>query len=429
MPPLNRFENKRPTPKVKKDLLILTFISLFILSSVYIFTYLVYNPVNQSSIPKLNILCDDEPNFENYSACEFKLDENTESINENYLKAKIKVRGSGTSGGVNRWPKKGYRLELDQASSLLGMRKDDDWLLLAMYLDFPKVRIKLCMDLWRSLEPINPTAILPDSEYVILYFNSEYQGLYLLTEKNDRRLFGLDDAQNNINSSLIIQGIHPDFFRNYHDYNFEQDWPNEDDGIFLMDEILTELYSFVNEEPDDIFFDPKFGIFSKFDRQNLIDFYVFNFFILHGDFWNKNYFIIRNTYPDKFFLIPWDFDRALGQYAWRRDAFDTNHEEFAGRNNEIFRRLIGNDAFMQMCKDRWFELKQEIWTEEFIFDMLDENYEEVKDLLEIEARMWNPAIFRKRWNYNVEESVDDLYQWLSERIEFCDSYFDNKCSL
>ena len=155
---------------------------------------------------------------------------------------------------------------MSQQKSLLGLREDDDWILFAMYMDYPRMRIKICLELWRGLEPFNPTAILPRSKYVTLYLNGEFQGLYLLAEKNDRRLFGLDDAQNNIDSSLIFQYRYPDPFGIYRSENWEQDWPNEDENIYIMDEIMTDLVFFIHYSSDELFFNPVNGIFAKFDK-------------------------------------------------------------------------------------------------------------------------------------------------------------------
>jgi hypothetical protein len=323
-------------------------------------------------------------------------------------------------------PKTGYRIELSEEKSLLGMRKDDDWLLLAMFSDLNHMQIKLSMDLYRSLDPTNPTAILPDSEYVCLYINGDFQGLFLLTEKNDRRLFGLDDAQNNINSSLIFQSSY--FHKNFKQYlneEWEQDWPNEDEDIFIMDEIMTELVSFVSTTSDSEFFDPNTGVYSVFDKQNLIDFFLFNFFILHDDFWDHNYFIVRNTYPSKFFLVPWDFDRCFGLWLRRESSYDENHEEFLISNNELFNRLLSDEEFIQACKDRWRYLREQLWTEEFILDMVSDMYKDIKLILEIDSNMWYPWLFEKDWNLRVEEAVDHLFDWIPKRLEFCDIYFEN----
>jgi spore coat protein CotH len=418
------FKNRHPQSQRKKEFFALIIIALLIISTIFIYTYIKNSPAIPSKYPKINIICNEEIRFDHSINCTFELE--SEDLDEIIvpINAKIRRRGATHGMGVDRWPKKGYRLELSQQKSLLGMRKDDDWYLFAMYNDYPRMRIKLCMEIWRSLEPTNPTAILPDSKYVCVYLNGEFNGLYLLTEKNDRRLFGLDNAINNLNSSLIIQAKNPNSFRKYYHNDWEQDWPNEDENIYIMDNIMNNLYSFVNNASDEEFFDANTGIYSKFDKLNLIDFFVYNFFICHKDFWSKNYYIVRNTYPSKFYLIPWDFDRSLGQSRWRSHDADDNIEADICEKNELYNRLICNEEFMQDCKDRWAQLRQELWTNDFILDMMLDIYDEIEDILEIETKMWNPSIYYENWENDVDESVNELFEWVPDRIEFCDSYFE-----
>jgi len=278
------------------------------------------------------------------------------------------------------------------------------------------MRVKLSLDLWRSLEPTNPTAILPDSEYVNVFINGDYQGLYLFAEKNDRRLFGLDDAQDNIDSSLIFQAKHEGNKSIYDPIYWEQDWPNVEDNNNIMDDILTNLYDFIVNSDDNLFFNPKNGIYSKFDKQNLIDFYIFNFFSFHQDFWGKNYFIIRNTAPSKFFLIPWDFDGTFGQ--WRDAIYDPSwiQDDYAGKKNELFYRLINNAEFMRECKIRWIELREKLWTEEKIMDMIFDYYQQIKDSLKLSMTLWDLEDEREKY-------LDLFFEYIPERLLVCDSYF------
>ena len=414
------FKNKLPLHKTKLEVFVFILIASISFSSIlfYIYTYKV--PIEASKFPSINITCDgNEINRDNYIECMFELySENSDDISP--IKSNIKIRGDFNAGR----PKKGYRIELSQPKTLLGMRKDDDWILFAMYFDIPRIRIKTGFDLWKSLEQKEYAAIFPELKYVSLYINGEYQGLYLLAEKNDRRLFGLDDAQNNLNTSLIIQKKEPEPFWTYYPNDWEQDWPNEDEDIYIMDEIMTDLIAFFNSA-DEEFFDAETGIYTKFDKENLVDFFLFNFFILHKDIWNNNFFIIRNTYPSKFYLIPWDFDYIFGQKLDRKYKSNENPESDIHENNVLFSRLISNDDFSETCKKRWFELREEVWTEEFVLDMLYDNYEEIKDILKYEAKLVYKSEFKEDINLVVDEAVEHLFQWIPERLDFCDSYFLN----
>lgn len=96
--------------------------------------------------------------------------------------------------------KKGYRLTLKKQNStgpsypirtLFGLRKDDEWILNAMYTDSSKIRDKLCADLWNQFGAERPD--FPKANfgtrmtYVEVFFNIEYWGLYLLAEPVDSR--------------------------------------------------------------------------------------------------------------------------------------------------------------------------------------------------------------------------------------------------
>ena len=418
------FRSKKPKHSVKKQVLVLFLIGIFFISIIFYYYFIKYAPIFNSDLPQININCEEEPNYNDFIDCKFQMKTKNNDENIDPINAQIKIRGTGT--GWNEFePKKGYRIKLNDPTSLLDMREDRDWLLFGLYSDFPRMRIKLSMDLWRTLLPSDPTAILPKSRFILLFINSEFQGLYLLSEKIDRQLFGLADSQNNVDSSLIFQIKGTSYFKVYDRNIWEQDWPNEYDNIYIMDRILTDLILFVSNSSDECFFNSETGIYSEIEKINLIDFYVYNFFILHKDFWFSNYYIVRNSAPSKFFLVPWDFDYSLGQFAWNTYKPTSDPTNEIKDYNELFKRLSNNDDFMNDCKIRWFELRKEIWSEEAILDLLQEFYEEIQDVLEIEVEMWNPRDYQEKWNNDIDVSVKHLFSWISDRLDFCDFYFSN----
>lgn len=89
----------------------------------------------------------------------------------------LSIRGHGNSAWY--WPKKSYRLELDEKADLLGMPKSKDWLLVANYVDKTLMRNHVAYELSRRLHA--PYA--PRSQYVELFLNGGYLGVYELTER------------------------------------------------------------------------------------------------------------------------------------------------------------------------------------------------------------------------------------------------------
>ena len=406
--------------KKKNELLTFAVIGSLLISTMYYFTYIYYRPINSTDIPRVNVSCEEDLDDLDYVNCTFEIESSDESDKISPIQSRIKIRGFFNA----RLPKKGYRIELSRRISLLGMRKDDDWILFAMFLDIPHMRVKLSLDMWRSLQSTNPTAILPKSKYVNLYINGQFQGVYLLAEKNDRRLFGLNSPQYNENSSLIFQaGSHRKNFLEYSPDDWEQDWPNKDDNYDIIGNVLNDLISFIRNSTDSEFFDSNTGIYSKFNKLNLVDFYLFNFFILHKDFWSQNYFIVRNNYPSLFYLIPWDFDSSFGQYFNRKYSSKEDPTTDIISRNHLFERLLSNDDFKLAAKERWFLLRQTIWTEESIMDEVSNLHKKVQETLDIDAKMWYRLIFENDWEKEVEEAIDHLYAWIPERLAFCDFYF------
>ncbi|TFF90915.1 MAG: hypothetical protein EU548_00590 [Promethearchaeota archaeon] len=357
-----------------------------------------------SNLPKVYITCQHNIRRNVYKDCVVEIDYDSTI-------GKIKIRG------VRNYffPKQEYRLQLSEQKSFLNMRTDDDWILFAMYNDFTGLRIKLCFDLWRSLEPTDATAILPKSEYVNLYINNEYKGLYLLAEKDDRKLFDLDDYQKNTKSSFIFKINSVFNFTNYNEDAWEQNYPDIEE-YNLKDKILPDLTSFIEASSDLEFFDPKVGIYSKFDKKNLIDFFIFNHFIYHGDFWNRNIILLRNTSPSKYILIPWDFDASFGQYGELTNHPRSNTSKDINAHNYLFRRLINNRDFMWNSRVRWLELREELWTEDYIMNKLFNYYKDIKESLKISMTVYD-------LDKKIDRYVDYLIDWIPERLEYCDEYF------
>jgi hypothetical protein len=419
---IKNFKNSIPLNKRKKEISLFLIITTLLVSLLLFFTYYRNSPLINPDLPRINITVEGELNNDEFKNCTFELISNDVEETISPLNSKIKVRGFYNA----ELPKKGYRLELSRRISLLGLRKDDDWQLFAMFLDLPHMRIKLSFDLWRSLESMDPTAILPDSKYVNLYINGKFHGIYLLAEKNDRRLYELSDPQNNIYSSLIFQaGSHETNFLDYSKDDWDQDWPNEDEGYFIMNRILTDLIEFVRNSNETEFFDSNSGIYFKFDKLNLIDFYLFNFFILHKDFWSQNYFLVRDDYPNKFFLIPWDFDSSFGQYLNRKYSSSEDPTSEIITRNYLYQRLLNNEEFRRDLKNRWFQLREELWTEKYVLDMISKMYKKINHILELDANIWYQTIFEDHWKEKLEESIDHLFEWIPKRFLFCDTYFFN----
>lgn len=89
----------------------------------------------------------------------------------------IKVRGNSS---YKYYPKKSYQIKLGKGASLIdGTAKHKTWILLAQYSDPLKIADKTWKDVMNYLDPLYE----PATSYIDLYWDGEYRGTYLVSEK------------------------------------------------------------------------------------------------------------------------------------------------------------------------------------------------------------------------------------------------------
>ena len=110
-----------------------------------------------------------------YRACTIKIESDTAVWN---YEDRGRIRGRGNSTWL-WYPKKPYRIKLDEKASILGLAEDKDWVLLANYRDPTHLMNTFVFEMGRGLDIPYPN----HSRYVELTVNGEYVGLYQLTEQ------------------------------------------------------------------------------------------------------------------------------------------------------------------------------------------------------------------------------------------------------
>ena len=123
-----------------------------------------------------------------------------ERNSEQYIQtnANMHIRGKTS----REYDKNSFKYELikengeNRKKNLLGMRKDDDWVLDALYCDPSKIRNVLCCDLWNEINSVGITKdydIDLECEFVEVFINNNYSGIYVLKEPVDAKQVGIED--------------------------------------------------------------------------------------------------------------------------------------------------------------------------------------------------------------------------------------------
>ncbi|MBN1479229.1 CotH kinase family protein [candidate division KSB1 bacterium] len=295
----------------------------------------------------------------------------------------IEMRGNATqSGGVvqDKWS---YSLETRNEDGsnnnvkLLGMPKDNDWILLAVFIDKTLARDALAYRMARSLG-----RWAPRTRHVELVINGEYQGVYLFMEKikpdNNRvdiaKLDSADIAGEAVTGGYIwdiqqADGTDIDFGqRRVLKYpKPDQVMPQQLDYIRNYDD---EFRAVMNRSYYD---DPVRGYPKYIDVTSFIDEIILQEITKNSDAYGWSGFFYKER-SGKMFAGPiWDFDQALSNSThmqgdriqmWVIENNDGSHPPF-------WEKLWETPAFKQQLADTWFEYRRGPLETNFLFGIID----------------------------------------------------------
>ncbi|MFO7867723.1 MAG: CotH kinase family protein [Bacteroidales bacterium] len=323
------------------------------------------------------------------------------------------------------YPKKSFGFALthsintsDRYSSEIGtMRKNEDWIFDAMYIDKSRVRNMVSFKLWNELDSLKRGI---QSQLVEVFINHSHQGVYCFNEKLNPEFLGLTQK-----GALLYKGVswlnggtkfetnNPYPESSYRWDGWEQVYP--DPEYTTQWEPLDTLKNIAVNYSDEDFIT---HIGSYINIDNVIDYYIFLNLISAWDNAGKNIFLTRSHSAEKFSFLPWDLDGTWG-YFW--DGKHITHTNIIN-TNQLFNKLIklNPDNYKTKLKTRWFELRNSILTYEHIHDVFEKEFETVlsSNCIKIENKKWDLDV-------NIKEERAFTYSWIKRRLRFLDQYYSN----
>ncbi|MFX1324001.1 MAG: CotH kinase family protein, partial [Promethearchaeota archaeon] len=415
-------EKLRPS-RTKRDLIPFIIIVMITLSWFIYFSYqdstgsIAYSP----EVPVINIDVSSEITNESMH-CFLKFSPiSNEYVNSrwanHYLAAEIRKRDSDG----------GFSFELYQNENLFQIRNDDDWLLLppGKYLD--SLRTKLAFDIYNMIQGNTSKYRLPETRLVEVYINRIYQGLYLLSERIDRKMMGFDQ-ENVVNpeeNDLIfkISNWDGDFFTipNHSEYTWEQLYPNSID----FSQIPINLAKNVLYMQEKDFFDEEEGIFSIFNKNSIIDNLLFGLLLGHDIIEGSNYYLVLDQdSQDGFISIPWNFAQSWGYYKHGEIPMELwlnsyeNCIDSVVWSNIYFRLLFPknatiNEGFITDLVNRWEYLQTNYWNGDNLISYFNRLYQPIRNTI---IRSSNNAGL-------VNNIISKIEDFIMTRVQLIDNIF------
>ncbi len=285
----------------------------------------------------------------------------------------MQIRGRGNASW-RMFPKKAYRIKLDDGASLLGLTKNRDWVLTSNYADKSMLRNCVASTIAASLDGLEYT---PTHIPVNLYINGQYKGVYTFGDKIENGKGRLDLGETvysgkNIADMGFLLEIGWDFDeenvynRDYFDTNHvirifvkEPEVPkaNTPEFLYLKNYILKMEEAIVSNN----------GWEDYIDVDSWIDWFIVNelTFNTESSFYRSCY--LWKPAGGKLKLGPvWDFDMAFGNHEgdiWGYKGWCTTESTYHYIPTDNWMDyLMKYPAFTDRLVARWNEVKDELLT-------------------------------------------------------------------
>lgn len=324
--------------------------------------------------------------------------------------------------------------------SLLGMRKDNDWILNGLYADGSKIKDKLATDLWEQAggeENSFKTSFGTHMEYVEVFINGAYQGLYGLMFPIDRKQLAMDSVSSQVQAGTeVVERIYKKKYtaewkaEDFIGALFDENMPDYRGGFFLKGDLILQneeewepLYELAAclESTDDEF---RQNITTLVNQENVLQNWLFYQAIGGFDNYAKNYYYAvknKNGRPQGYF-IPWDLNISFGdvytdnQYYCKAD-YSVVRELIRWQPGQRMIELDVEDS-VQILKETWKKWRSSIFSDASVMEQMDKLEKTVKG-------SGAYAREKNRWpSGRYEEDFSGMKEFTVERLEYVDEYVE-----
>lgn len=322
----------------------------------------------------------------------------------------VKGRGNATWEEAEKKP---YSLKLLHEADLLGLGKAQNWVLLSNVWDASHIRNKIAYDTAAAAG----MPFSPECNWVDLYLNGEYAGLYLLSERNEIHPERVDIPEE---SGFLVS-------LEFHYRLVEQEYAHVDTerglALRIHDSSMpeSELQALWQSVENAILAEDGIDPVTGKHWEALIDLDSWaHKYLLEELFGNydagsiSQYFYCDTSKPSaKIYAGPiWDFDNAMGRGGWvvsnPRSVLAARAHFFSREDAPLFHSLYQKEAFY----NRVVELFATVYEPLFI-QLLDQGLQTyAEDVSQAQtANQW-------RWGATGSQDVEKIKQYLSERLAF-----------
>jgi hypothetical protein len=276
----------------------------------------------------------------------------TNTLDGNDYTGTMKIRGRGNSTWTF-FPKKPYRIKLDEKASMLGMPADKDWVLLANYSDRSLLRTAAGFELSR----LTGMPWTPRMKYVDVFLNGKYEGQYLLGEhvKAAPDRVNVDDSGFVGELDVNFYNLEPFYALSVsyeYPYTFKAPDPATAENTVYFMNLINGLEAALKRYD----FSTATGYRKYIDVESFAQWYIVSQFIASID--PNRYYFVENSTDGLLRRSPiWDLDCSFG-YAypdWK--VAKEIGPEYEVDIYEYYSKMLEDPYFRQVVKKYWTKMK------------------------------------------------------------------------
>jgi len=270
---------------------------------------------------------------------------------------------------------------------LFDMGGESDWILGGNYPDRALFRNKLSFDLYQSFGGVAryaPQVVLCDA-----VIGGEWQGVFTWGERikrDDDRVPLLQDELDQGRSFIVKNDdgggglvASPSGYGEWFPV-----YPRIGELSAIAEQgIVEDLAAWEAAALGDDPGDPDAGVFAWMDLDSAVDWVLIQELSKNNDAYFLSIYVTRDVDgPMRF--VPWDHDLAYGGYP----VGNCGHTDWIAYRSPLIAGMATVPAFRQRLEDRWFELREDLLSEENILGLIDGYYVTLGDAAHENFEVW-----------------------------------------
>ena len=343
------------------------------------------------------------------------------------------IRGRGNT--TWDYPKKPYRIRFRDETSVFGQLAHRNWILLAEYRDPTFLVNTVAFELGKNILQLPYTNTY---QYVHLYFNGRYDGVYLFTEHRQATPEGTEPGPGRVDIDPVKGWLtemslwfdaeaDPKFRTRNYDLPIVIKSPE-----FSPADISNPAYHFVRNDWNelcDIMASPEFpenGYRDLINMNTIVDYILANDIVFNGELGHPNSVFTYKDRNGKIGMGPlWDFDAAYGYAGGHTFFTDYPYPGWGWGQTRIlpkhpfFQRFFEDPVFLLKYMERWNEKKQEVID---MTEFIDATGKKIRDAVAEDTQRWNVSGgYWSDYDSNHARQTGYMIDWWNRRTAWIDN--------